>query len=89
MPEIPCNTSAIGLGPLVHSKNGHIDKIQPAQSQLNEDPKNPKGAVGMTFLHDLGFVEGLDIAVFHDVGWPVFNIFAYPTQVFTEDADAE
>lgn len=89
MPEIPCNTSAIGLGPLVHSENGHIDKIQPAQSQLNEDPKNPKGAVGMTFLHDLGFVEGLDIAVFHDVGWPVFNIFAYPTQVFTEDADAE
>ncbi|NBX88133.1 MAG: hypothetical protein EBQ97_06415, partial [Bacteroidetes bacterium] len=59
MPEIPCNTSAIGLGPLVHSENGHIHKIQPAQSQLNEDPKNPKGAVGIAFLHDLGFVKGL------------------------------
>ena len=89
MPEIPCNTSTIRLGPLVHSKNRHIDKIQPAQAELNEDPKNPEGAVGMTFLHVLGFVQGLDIAVFHDVCRPVFYIFTHATQVFAEDANAE
>lgn len=89
MPEIPGHTCTIGLGPLVHSKNGHIDKIQPSQPKLNEDPKNPKGAVGMTFLHDLGFVKCLNVAVLNDVSRSVFDIFAYATQVFTEDANAE
>ena len=89
MPEIPGHASTIGLGSLVHSKNGHINKIQPAQSQLNEDPKNPKRTVGIAFLHDLGFVKGLNITVLNDVCRPVFYIFAHPTQVFTEDADAK
>jgi hypothetical protein len=34
----------------VHAKHGHIHKINPSQSQLNENPKQPKGAIGVTLF---------------------------------------
>jgi hypothetical protein len=50
VPKIPSHTGAIGLSPLVHAKHGHIHKINPSQSQLNENPKQPKGAIGVTLF---------------------------------------